>query len=248
MSVLTEENRASLLRASTATLTTALFKRGLRNTAIQGVLPLNRAAARVVGMAYTLRYIPAREDLDHIGVFQDRTHPQRRAVEEIPPGHVLVIDSRKDPRAASAGGILITRMMMRGAAGIVSDGGFRDCPDLEQLDFPVYCARPSAPTNLIHHHAVDINMPISCGDVPVYPGDVIVGDGEGVVVIPAAIANEIAAEAAAMTDFEDWVEARVREGRSTFGLYPPDEATRAEYERWRASAAAIHAPAASAAS
>jgi regulator of RNase E activity RraA len=145
----------------------------------------------------------------------------------------MVVDSRKDARAASAGGILITRMMMRGVAGVVTDGGFRDTPDLRKLDFPCYQARPSAPTNLIHHHAVDLNVPISCGDVAVYPGDIIVGDAEAVVVIPAHLANEIAEEAAAMTVFEDWVDAQVRAGRSTFGLYPPDEATRADFEAWK---------------
>lgn len=235
MTALTPENRARLVQVSTATLTTALFKRGFRNTAIQGVTPLNPRAATMVGEAYTLRYIPAREDLDHIRVFEDRSHPQRKAVEEIPPGHVMVIDSRKDPRAASAGAILIARISIRGAAGIVTDGGFRDSPTLREMDFPVYSMRPSAPTNLTLHHAVDINVPIACGDAPVYPGDIVVGDGEAVVVIPAHLANEIAEEAASMTLFEDWVEERVREGRSTFGLYPPDEATRAEFEAWKAS-------------
>jgi len=230
---LTQENRQRLKEVSTATLTTALFKRGFRNTFIEGARLLNPAAPRMVGEAYTLRYIPAREDLDHLGVLADRTHPQRKGVEEIPPGHVMVIDSRKDARAASAGGILITRMMVRGAAGVVTDGGFRDTPELRSLPFPVYCAAPSAPTNLIHHHAADINLPIGCGDVPVFPGDIVVGDGEGVVVIPAHIANEVAEEAAAMTQFEDWVETQVKAGRSTFGLYPPNPETRAEFEAWQ---------------
>lgn len=226
---LTDENRARLKTISTATLTTALFKRGFRNAYIQ-VLPLNPKAARVVGEAYTMRYIPSREDLDHIGVFEDRTHPQRKSVEEIPAGHVWVIDARGDRRAASAGAILLTRIMMRGAAGAVTDGGFRDTPDIAEMDFPVYAAGSSAPTNLIRLHAQDINVPIGCGGVPVYPGDIIVGDGEGVVVIPAHIANEIAEEAAAMTEFEDWVEEQVKTGRSTFGLYPPTPETRAQFE------------------
>ena len=233
--MLTNEDRDRLMGVSTATLTTALFKRGFRNLAIQGVLPANPAAARMVGPAYTLRYIPAREDLDHVGVFADRSHPQRKGVEEIPPGHVMVVDSRKDPRAASAGGILITRMMKRGAAGIVSDGGFRDWPELAALDFPVYAQRPSAPTNLILHHATDLDVPIGCGDVPVFPGDTIVGDGEGVVVIPAHLTAEIASETVGMTAFEDWVLTQVQAGRSTFGLYPQDEAPRAEFEAWQAA-------------
>ncbi len=224
------QSRELLAKVSTATLATALFKLGFRNVFLQDVGLLNPKAPRMVGEAYTLRYIPAREDLDHIGVFEDRLHPQRKAVEEIPRGHVMVIDSRKDRRAASVGNILITRMMMRGAAGVVTDGGFRDCPDIAKLDFPVYCVAPSAPTNLIRHHAVDINVPIGCADVPVFPGDIVVGDGEGVVVMPRHVADKVAEEAARMTLFEDWVESRVRAGASTFGLYPPSPEIRAEFE------------------
>ena len=234
MSTLTAQNRERLKEVSVATISTALMKKGLRNQVIYGVRPINPKASRMVGEAYTLRYIPAREDLDHIKVFEDRSHPQRKGIEECPPGHVFVIDSRKDARAASAGAILITRLMKRGAAGIVTDGGFRDSPDLADLDFPTYQVQPSAPTNLTRHHAMDLNVPIGCGDVAVYPGDILVGDAEGVVVIPAGIANEIADEAWAMTQFENFVEEQVRAGRTIFGLYPPDEKTRAEFEAYRA--------------
>ncbi len=155
-------------------------------------------------------------------------------MEECPPGAVLVIDSRKDARAASAGGILVTRLMKRGVAGVVTDGGFRDSPDIAKLDIPAYHSRPSAPTNLTLHHAIDINVPIGCGDAPVFPGDVIVGDGEGVVVIPAHLAEEIAAEATEMTAFEDFVQEQVMEGRSITGLYPPtDPATNERFAAWR---------------
>ena len=150
---LSDAGRARLAQVSTASITTVLFKRGLRNTFMQGPTLANPDAPRMVGEAYTMRYIPAREDLDHLAVFEDRSHPQRKGVEECPAGHVFVIDSRGDRRAASAGGILITRLMVRGAAGIVTDGGFRDGGDLAGMDFPVYQAGPSAPTNLIHHHA-----------------------------------------------------------------------------------------------
>jgi len=230
-----DTTRSKLAAVSTATLTTVLFKRGFRNAFIQGIHLINPAAPRLVGPAYTLRYIPAREDIDHLGVFEDREHPQRKGVEECPPGHVFVIDSRRDPSAASAGGILMTRLWKRGVAGVVTDGGFRDTPDIAALPFPAYHARPSAPTNLIRHHAVDLNVPIGCGDVPVYPGDVMVGDGEGVVAIPAAIADEVAEEAFEQTVYEDWVEAMVREGRSIFGLYPPSPEAREELGRWRAA-------------
>ncbi len=218
---------------STATLTTVLFKRGFRNTFIQGIHPISSAAPRMVGPAYTMRYIPAREDLDHIGVFEDRSHPQRKGVEECPPGAVFVIDSRRNYSAASAGGILVTRLWKRGVAGIVTDGGFRDTPEIAKLPFPAYHAHPAAPTNLIRHHAVELNTPIACGEVAVYPGDIMVGDGEGVCVVPANIAEEVAAEAFEQTTFEDFVQAKVEEGRSIFGVYPPSPEAREEFAKWR---------------
>ena len=218
---LNSTTRALLAKVSTATLCTALFKRGLRNQFLQDVHPLRTGRANMVGEAFTLRYIPAREDLNPISVFQDPNHPQRKAVEDCPPGAVLVIDSRKDARAASAGSILASRLMQRGVAGLVTDGGFRDTPDIAALDMPAYHHRPSAPTNLTLHQAIDINVPIGCGDVAVFPGDVVVGDSEGVIVIPAHLADEIAAEATEMTAFEDFVTEKVMEGRTIIGLYPP---------------------------
>jgi regulator of RNase E activity RraA len=228
------ETREKLKGVSTATLCTALFKRALRNQFIQNVRPLRAGLPNMVGAAYTLRYIPAREDLNPITVFQDPSHPQRKAIEECPPGAVLVIDSRKDARAASAGSILVTRLMKRGAAGIVTDGGFRDSPEIAALEFPAYHNRPSAPTNLTRHQAVDINLPIACGDIAVWPGDIVVGDSEGVAVVPVAIADEIAAEAVEMTAFEDYVTEKVLEGKSILGLYPAtDELTKTEFAAWR---------------
>jgi len=224
-----------LRHVSVATLTTALFKRGFRHQFIQDVRPLNQGAGNMVGEAYTLRYIPAREDLNPITVFQNRDHPQRKAVEECPPGAVMVIDSRKDARAASAGSILVTRLMKRGVAGIVTDGGFRDSTEIAKLAIPAYQQRPAAPTNLTLHQALDINVPIGCGDAPVFPGDVIVGDGEGVVVLPAHLADELADEAVEMTAFEDFVTEEVLKGRSILGLYPPtEERSLSDFAAWRA--------------
>jgi regulator of RNase E activity RraA len=226
--------RDKLKTVATPTLMTALYKRGLRNQWIQDVHPINPSATPMVGIAFTLRYMPAREDLNPIEVFRDRNHPQRVAVEQCPPGGVLVIDSRKDPRAASAGSILISRLMVRGCTGIVTDGGFRDTPELEKLAFPAYHNRPAAPTNLTLHQAIEINGPIGCGDAPVFPGDVIVGDAEGVLVVPAHLADEIADEAVEMTAFEDFVTEEVLKGRSIIGLYPAtDEQTRKDFEIWR---------------
>ena len=234
MAGLSEQTRAKLKTVSTATLSTALFKRGFYNQYIQDVRPLNPNGETMVGEAFTLRYIPAREDLNPISVFQDREHPQRKAIEICPPGAVMVIDSRKDPRAASAGGILVSRLMQRGVAGVVTDGGFRDSPEIAQLAIPAYHNRPAAPTNLTRHQALDINVPIGCGDAPVFAGDVVVGDGEGVIVIPAHLADEIAAEAVEMTAFEDFVTERVMAGQSILGLYPPtDESNQHAFEAWR---------------
>ena len=225
-----------LRQVSTATLCTCLFKRGLRRQMIQGVQPVGSRGANMVGPAFTLRYIPAREDLNTIDVFQDPRHPQRVAVESCPPGAVLVFDSRQDARAASAGGILVARLQARGVAGVVTDGGFRDSPDIARLDIPAYHQRPSAPTNLSHHHAIDIGAPIGCGDAPVFPGDIVVGDAEGVVVLPAHLADEIAAEAFEMTAFEDFVAEQVAAGRSIVGLYPPtEERSRIDFAAWRAA-------------
>jgi len=231
---LSNETREKLEGVSVATITTALFKRGLRNQFIQGVHPLGPDRGNMVGEAFTLRYIPAREDLNPISVFKDRAHPQRRAIEECPPGAVMVIDSRKDARAASAGAILVARLMKRGCAGIVTDGGFRDSPEIAKLAIPAYHERPASPTNLTRHQALDINVPIGCGDAPVFPGDVIVGDAEGVVVIPAHVADEIATEAVEMTAFEDFVTEEVLKGRSILGLYPAtDPQTERDFAAWR---------------
>src|SRR5215510_4372822 len=234
MSKLKPETREKLKKISTATLTTALFKRGLHHQMIQDVHPLNPHALPMVGEAFTLRYIPAREDLNPITVFQNRAHPQRKAVEECPPGAVLVMDSRKDARAASAGSILVSRLMQRGVAGVVTDGGFRDSAEIAKLGFPAFHHRPSAPTNLTLHQAIEINVPIGCGDAPVFPGDVILGDSDGVIVIPAHLADEIADEAVEMTAFEDFVTERVRGGRSIMGLYPAtDPQTMTDFAEWR---------------
>lgn len=227
--------RDKLKTVSTATISTALFKRGLRNQMMQDVMPLDASKPTMVGEAFTLRYIPAREDLNQLTVFQDRAHPQRKAVEECPPGAVFVIDSRRDPRAASAGSILVSRLMKRGVAGIVTDGGFRDSAEIAALEIPSFHNRPSAPTNLTRHQALDINVPIGCGDAPVWPGDVIVGDADGCIIIPQELADEIADEAVEMTVFEDFVtEMVLEEGRSILGLYPPtDPQTKVDFEAWR---------------
>jgi regulator of RNase E activity RraA len=228
------ETREKLKTISTATVATALFKRGFRNQFIQDVHPLSPVQPVLVGEAFTLRYMPAREDLNQLAVFRDRGHPQRKAIEDCPPGAVMVMDSRKDARAASAGSILVTRLMKRGVAGVVTDGGFRDAADIARLGFPAYHHRPSAPTNLTLHQAIDINVPIGCGDAPVFPGDVILGDGDGVIVIPAHLADEITEEAYEMTAFEDFVTEQVNNGMAIYGLYPAtNDQTLVDFAAWR---------------
>ncbi|MDQ1899571.1 ribonuclease activity regulator RraA [Paracoccus sp. WLY502] len=231
---LSDETRAKLKKVSTASIATALYKRGLRNQFIQGVVPVAPKDENMVGPAFTLRYIPAREDRNPITVFRNADHPQRVAIETCPAGHVLVMDGRKDARAATAGSILITRLALRGAAGVVTDAGMRDAEGIGKLDMPAYFAKSSAPTNLTLHEALDINVPISCGDAPVFPGDIMVGDKDGVMVIPAHLADEIADECTGMESFEDFVLEQVQDGAAIIGLYPcTKEENQKKYEEWR---------------
>ena len=234
MSELRPETHAKLMQVSVATLATALFKRGFRNQTIQDVRPLKAKGRNMVGPAYTLRYIPAREDRNTIDVFRKPDHPQRKGVEDCPPGAVMVIDSRKDARAASAGDILVTRLQMRGVVGIVTDGGFRDAMKIAELDIAAYHKRPSSPTNLTRHEALDLNVPIGCGDVPVFPGDIVVGDDDSVIVIPAHLADEVAEEAKEMTAYEDFVSEQVKAGQTIIGLYPATKQENVEkFAAWR---------------
>jgi regulator of RNase E activity RraA len=222
-----------LRQASTATIATQLFVRGIRNQFMVGLRPANPSHCRFVGEAVTLRYIPSREDIDKTEVYRNPEHPQRKVIEMIGPGQVLVMDARGDVRAGSAGGILVERMRQRGAEAYVTDGALRDSPEIDQMDFPVFYAAPAAPIGLTVHHAVDINVPIGCAGVPVYPGDILVGDEEGVVVIPRYLAAEIAGPAAEQEDIERFVMEKIQAGAALPGVYPPNEATMEEYRRGR---------------
>ncbi|MBI4278377.1 MAG: ribonuclease activity regulator RraA [Armatimonadetes bacterium] len=229
----TAETLELLRQASTATITTELFRHGLRNAFLAGLRPLNPHVARFAGEAFTLRHIPAREDLDVPGVTANPEHPQRKAFETVGPGQVLVMDCRGEIRNACGGQILITRMMKRGAAALVTDGALRDSPGLAQMDFPVFAGGVAATLSLARHHAVDLQVPVCCAGVPVYPGDILVGDEEGVVCVPRHLAAEIAAPAAQRERLEEFLLAKVEEGAPLRGTYPPDERTLAEYEAWR---------------
>lgn len=228
------ETLTRLSQASTATVATLLFKRGYHNAYVQGVAPLAAGKRTLVGPAYTLRYIPARPDTDPIVAFRELDHPQRVAIEECPEGAVLVMDCRGDASAASAGSILLTRLQVRGAAGVVTDGGIRDAAGAAVLEMPVFAAKPSAPTNLTKHHAVDIGRPIACGGVAVYPGDIVLGDGDGVMIIPRHLAGEIADESVEMELFEAFVLEEVNRGVPIRGLYPPtDPDTLVRFQTWQ---------------
>ena len=225
---------SQLRGASTASIATLLYKKGYHNAFIQGVVSLGERTTNMVGPAYTLRHIPSRPDTDPIEAFREPEHPQRVAVEECPAGAVLVMDCRQDASAASAGSILLTRCQVRGVEGVVSDGGIRDAKGAAALLMPIFAAKPSAPTNLTKHHAIDIGLPISCGGVAVYPGDILVGDADGVIVIPRHLATEVANDTIEMERFEIFVLEEVRDGASIRGIYPPtDSETLVRFEKWK---------------
>ncbi len=229
-----------LKTCSSGSLTTELFKKGYRQCFLVGLKPMNPNAVRFAGEAFTLRMIPAREDLDTIETLKPYANPdnlQWEAVENIPPGHVLMIDSRYDPRAASAGAMLPTRMKVRGAAAIVTDGSFRDGQELAQLDFPAYSQMTVASTRLSYHRVADLQVPIACADVAVYPGDIVVGDGDGITVIPRHLAAEMADLCERRDELEKYLSYRISSGDPLYGVYPPTDSTRADFEAWKAAGA-----------
>ena len=228
-----DATREHLRRTSTATLATQLFRLGLRNRFLNGLLPMNAEHCRFVGEAATLRYIPMREDLDVVEAYRDPEHPQRKAIETARAGTVLVMDCRGETRAASVGNILVTRLRARGAVGLVTDGAVRDYPEIAAQPFPVFAAGRSASIGLSAHHAVDFDVPVACAGVAVFPGDVLVGDAEGVIVIPRHLATTIAQPAAEQEELERFLRERVAAGASLPGTYPPSEQTLAEYENWK---------------
>ena len=220
-----------LQTVSTATLTSQLGKRGFHQTFLTGLYPLH-PNLRMVGYAFTLRYVPTRPD--QVDVLYDNTkNIQRIAVESVNQDDVLVIDARGDVRAATLGNILATRLKARGAAGLVTDGALRDTPNFKTIELPAYIKAPNATTSFEIHHPVDINVPIGCAGVLVMPGDIVVGDGEGVVVIPSQIAEEVAHDAYEQERMEEFIQGKIAKGASILGVYPPNEQTKAEYAEWR---------------
>lgn len=231
---LSEETKLLLRTVSTATLTSQLLNRGFRRTFLAGLRP-TRPDLRLLGYACTLRYVPSREDLGFHVDYDNSRDVQRIAVEHVGADDVLVIDARGQLGAASFGHIIATRIERRGAAGLVTDGGLRDSPGFGSLELPAYYRAPHATTSSVVHQAVELDVPIGCAEVYVAPGDVLVGDAEGVVAIPAALAAEVASDAAEQEERESFALERVREGEPIADLYPLAESRRAEYEAWAES-------------
>lgn len=226
------EIRDALLRVGTAVLASQLLKRGFRNVFIAGLRPANPHCARMVGPAYTLRFIPMREDLAASGSVANPAHPQRSAIEQMPSGHVLVIDALGQTHSGGLGDILVARLMQRGAAGVVSDGAMRDSSELGALNLPVFCKSFAAPPSFARMMAADNGRPIGCGGVAVFPGDIIAADADGVVVIPRHLAAEVARDGAEQERVERFARKQIDRGASIVGVYPPNEATMADYRRW----------------
>lgn len=228
---LSPEARRSLGSVSIATLTVQLRKRGVRDTFIRGVRP-TRPATRMLGYAQTLRYVPLREDV--LAADTAELNAQKRAVETIGEDEVLVIEARGELGAGTIGDILAARAQARGAAGIVTDGAIRDAAAVAELEIPTYYAGSHAAVLGILHYPLEANVPVSCGGVLVMPGDVLVGDADGVVVVPAALADEVARDALEQEEREAWSLERVAAGESIRGVYPIGPEREAEYREWRA--------------
>jgi 5-oxopent-3-ene-1,2,5-tricarboxylate decarboxylase/2-hydroxyhepta-2,4-diene-1,7-dioate isomerase len=232
--VLTPATAALLRTVSTATLSSVLRKRGLQHMFVEGVRPA-RPDLRMVGTAHTLEYLPLREDL--FAARGGGLNAQKRAVEEIAPGQVLVIGARGEPGSGTIGDILALRALRRGAAGIVTDGGLRDSPSFADLDLPTYHGPAHAAVLGRRHVPWAVGVAVGCGGVLIEPGDVLVGDGEGVIVIPPGIVDDVAAEAVEQERQERFIYQQVAAGASIEGLYPLGPARRAEYTAWLESAA-----------
>lgn len=220
---------------STATIANSLLKFGLKNVVLKGVAPVDPDLETMAGPAYTLRFIPAREDLDSMENYSRDDNLHRRAIEECPKGSVLVIDAGGSTAASSAGDVMAARLKYRGAAGIVTDGGYRDNNGVSATGLPAYQTAPATPSTVIALHPIDLNVPIGCAGVSVYPGDIVVGDADSVVVVPAHLAEEVSIDAYAVAQYEAFVDIQVAKGRSIFGLFPATEESRVEYDAWIAA-------------
>jgi len=220
---------------STATLTMQLLNRGIRRSAMEGVRPLVPMTRRMVGEAFTLAYLPLREDLSSYAVLGRPDYGPRVAIEEAPAGSVLVIDARGEASTGIVGDILVARLRARGVAGVVTDGGLRDVEATVPLGLPIFAAGPAAPPSISGLSGAGMQGPIGCGRVAVIPGDVVGGDRDGVVVVPKALAQEVATAGAEQERLERFIQIKVLAGAATPGVYPANDLTKAEYKEWLAA-------------
>lgn len=218
-----------LADVSTATLTTVLLKKGLRNVWIRGAFPIAPGLPRLVGRAFTVRFIPAREDL---ATPESWGSPKssRAAIEQMPASCIAVVDAMGVHDAGIWGDILCARMAKRGVTALVTDGAVRDLAGVLGTGLPIWAAGAAAPPSVAGLTFADWQQPVACGGVAVFPGDVIVADQDGAVVIPAAVVNEIVDAAVEQERFEGWIMQEVNNGAVLPGLYPPDAENKARYE------------------
>jgi regulator of RNase E activity RraA len=232
---LSDATRDKLSRSGAANISNSLLKRGLRNAFLLGLQPLEPSQPALVGPAFTVRFIPAREDLDSMALYQSDDSLHRRAIEECPADAVLVMSTGNDTRVSCMGDMMALRLKMRGVAGVVTDGGFRDSPGIRATGLPCFQRQSSGPATPISLHPVEFGAPVGCAGVAIYPGDIVVGDAEGVVIVPRHLADEVAEEAFAALQYEEFVAAHLRCGRSIFGLFPATPESKLEYEQWAAT-------------
>lgn len=231
---LTADAIETLCGVSTATLTTVLLKRGLRNVWMRGTAPIRPGQGRRVGAAFTLRFVPAREDLATPASWAAPIST-RAAIEAMPAGCIAVAGAMGVTDAGIFGDILAARMAHRGVTGLVTDGAIRDMAGVLGTGLPVWCAGVAAPPSVAGLTFVGWQQPIGCGGVAVFPGDVVVSDDDGAVVIPAALLDAVLAEAPEQERMEAWILDEVARGVALPGLYPMDEATKARYAATRAT-------------
>ncbi len=229
---LSDTTRDKLSRSGAANISNSLLKRGLRNTFLLGLHPLASSQPVLVGPAFTVRFIPAREDLDSMALYQRDDSLHRRAIEECPAGAVLVMSTGSDTRVSCMGDMMALRLKVRGVAGVVTDGGYRDSPGIRATGLPCFQRQSSGPATPIALRPVELDTPVGCAGVAIYPGDILVGDAEGVVAVPRHLADEVAAEAFSALEYEEFAAAHLKRGRSIFGLFPATPDSKAEYERW----------------
>lgn len=229
---LDDATRSRLERCGAATLANAVLKRGIRKAFVLGVTAVRDGQPKLIGPAWTVRFIPAREDKDSMALYARNDSMHRRAIEECPSGAVLVMDTRGDTTASCMGDMMALRLKVRGVAGVVTDGGFRDTPGIADTGLPCYQHAPSGPATPLALSPVAFNQPVGCAGIAVYPNDVVVGDGEGVVVIPRHLVDEVAAECEGTVEYERFVAMHIRRGRSIFGLFPATPNSMTEYHAW----------------